>query len=98
MALKRFQTDGRLWFWISLVLFVIPWFVPFGDKVLGSGFLPIMCWVGLFVEQSHIYELLVFIGFFCVLFGIPAIAIGWVIQCVVVMIRDAKRMKTPNAA
>ena len=96
MALKRFQTDLRLWFWISLMLFVIPWFVPFGD-LKGSGYLPIICWGVLFTAPSHIFEALVFIGFFCLLFGIPAIAIGWVVQCVVVMIRDAKRKKTPNA-
>jgi hypothetical protein len=86
MALKRFQTNGRLWFWISLVLFIIPWFVPFGD------YFPILLFYILFAFPSHIFETTVFIGFYCLLFGIPAMAVGWLVQCVVVMIRDSRRL------
>jgi hypothetical protein len=93
MALKRFKTQTRLWSWISLVLFVVPWFVPFGD-LKGSGYLPVTCWWVLFAYPGHLVETLAFIGYFILLFGIPAICIGWVLQCVIVMIKSAKRRKT----
>lgn len=92
MALKRFETDWRLWLWFSLVLFLLPWFVPFGD-LKGSGYLPVTCWWILFAYPSHLVETLTFIAFFILLFGIPAICIGWVLQCVFVMIRVGRRQK-----
>jgi hypothetical protein len=91
MALKRFKTDRRLWFWISLVLFVVPWFMPI-DKVLVDR--PAEFWTGLFThlgDGGEALGALTMIGCWSLLLGLPAVCVGWVLQCVVVMIRGAKK-------
>ena len=95
MALTRFKTDWRWWTWISLVLFLVAWFIPlpFGK---GSG-LAAYFWINLFTHPNYFFETLVFIGMYSLLFSIPAISIGWILQCVVVMIRDARKRKIQNA-
>jgi hypothetical protein len=97
MALKRFTTDRRLWFWISLVLFVIPWFLPLGD-MKGSSFPMGIYVVGLFFGFDHFGECLVVVAMCSLFFSIPAAVIGWVIQCIVVMIREARRRSLHDAA
>src|SRR5437016_14562831 len=96
MELTRFKTDRRWWFWISLVLFVVPWCLPIWD-MKGASTPPGICWIILFTDLSHFGETLTFIAIFSLLFGVPAISVGWVLQCVFVMIRDAKRHRTQNA-
>lgn len=96
MAHPRFKTDRRLWFCVSLVLFVFPWFVfEFGKS--GSSDHPIILWQILVTQPSHFEETLIFISMFTLFFGIPALAIGWVIHCLLVMIKDAVRKKTRSA-
>jgi hypothetical protein len=88
MALKRFKTNRALWGWISLVLFIGAWFLPFysywGNRAADA-------WIVLFeIPLSDVREImgpLVMICFCAVLFGIPAICIGWVLQCIIIMIR-----------
>jgi|SRR5579859_4277553 len=96
MTLTRFKTDQRWWFWISLVLFVVPWLLPIWD-VKGDPMPPGICWIILFTHPSHFGETLTFIGIFSLLFSVPAISVGWVLHCVVVMIRDARRKRMQNA-
>ena len=95
MTLKRFKTDRRLWFWISVVLFVVPWLMPMVGKRFEMP--PAACWVILFTHPEHFVETAIFIGMFSLLFGVPAISVGWVLHSIVVMIRDARRRNTQNA-
>ena len=96
MALTRFKTDRRWWFWISTVLFVVPWLLPIWS-VKGDSMRPGICWIGLFTDTSHFEGILTFIGIFSLLFGIPAISIGWVLHCLAVMVRDARKRSIQNA-
>src|ERR1700677_4393000 len=89
MAFKRFQTDWRLWFWISLVLFVTPWFLPLVN-MKGSHVPPIIWWGILFTDPSHFEESLIIIAMFILLVGIVAIYVGWVLLCLLVMSRSRK--------
>ena len=92
MALKRFKTEWHLWAWISLVLFLVPWFVPMLSAKGGPNVAPGALWLGLFAAPSQIGEDgLRFIGILTLMFGIPAISIGWIVQGIVVMIRDRRR-------
>ena len=101
MTLKRFKTDWRLWFWISLVIFAVLWFVPLD---IFYGHRPVILWVSFFTDffadPFSIYksESLSYIGHFFLYFGAIAIPVGWVIQCIAVIVRDTKRKKTRNAA
>jgi hypothetical protein len=95
MSLKRFKTDKRWWFWISLVLFVVPWFLPILN-VEGSPMSPGVCSIILLKHPGHIGGTLTMIGTFTLLIGVPAISIGWVLQYIIVRIRDARRNKTQN--
>lgn len=97
MSLKRFRIDRRLWFWISLVLFVVPWLLPIWD-VKGSPMPPGNCWIILFTHPDHFGETMTIIGAFALLFGVPAISIGWVLQGFIVMLRDAKSHRRQNAS
>ena len=96
MSLRRFKTDQRWWFWISLFLFVIPWFLPIWatkDDYSAPG----VCWLVLFTDLRLFQEALSFILAFSLLFAIPAISVGWVLHCVAVMVRDARRQRTERA-
>ena len=80
----QFKTDRRLWISSSLILFVIPWFA-FGSQKMGP---PIYWLLSLFTYPHHIPEALPVVLFYSVLFGIPALAIGWVIHACLVIMRD----------
>jgi hypothetical protein len=91
MALKRYQTDRRLFLWIWLVLFVVPWFIPIGED---NPEMPVMGWVYVFTHPIDILGDLYFIGMFGLLFGVPATVFGWVLHCIIVIARDAIRKRT----
>jgi len=94
MALKRFQTSKRLWLIISGILFVVPWFISYDMK--GGTFYNWYYWLML-VRSPGIESLLTWL--YCVLYyGVPAVAFGWIIQCVVVIVRDYVREKYHHAA
>jgi len=100
MAFKKFKTDRRLWFWVSLVLFVIPWLLPI-IVFKGEVVQPAVFWVRLFHDTSNLdlsgAAYLMCIFHFTLFFGVPAIAIGWIIQFIIVRIRQAKIDKPPDA-
>ena len=80
-----------MWFWISLALFVVAWFMPI-DCVLVDR--PVFFWIGLFThldDRSEALGALSMIGAWSLLLGLPAICAGWVLQCIVVMIRGEKK-------
>jgi len=92
MSLSQFKSDRRLWFGVSFFLFVIPWFVfEFGKSSPPDH--PIILWQILFTEPSQFVRSLAYILVFSLFFGIPALAVGWVIHCLLVMVRDAIRRK-----
>ena len=91
MALKRFHTDRKIWFRISLTLFLIPWFIPMTGK--HSEMPPGFFWIVLFTQSEKFGEALSVIAVFCVLFAVPAFSVGWVLQSLFVMIRDSKTKK-----
>lgn len=47
---------------------------------------------------EHIGSLVTAIGIFSLVFGIPAIAVGWVLHCFVVIIRDGKNARAEYLA
>ena len=49
--------------------------------------MPAAIWIILFTHLDHFTEALMEICMFCLVFGIPAIYIGWIVQCIAVMIR-----------
>jgi hypothetical protein len=87
--MRKYPTNKRVWLIASVMLFVIPWF---GRDVNGTPH-----W-GLFVIPfefpNHASEALILIGMFSALIAGPAIAMGWVIQCVIVMIASAVRKQS----
>jgi len=88
MAFKQFRTNTRLWLLVSLILFVPPWFImdieTGGDDIKH----PIQLWFNLLNSHLNTAAVISRIFPFMLLFGIPALAIGWVIQCLITMIRD----------
>jgi hypothetical protein len=86
--MTRFRTNRRLWLTISLVLFIVPWFIPLIE--LQPKMAPARLWLGLF-DPRHFSEVFVMLVWWILLFGVPAIAVGWVLQCLIILIRAAKR-------
>jgi hypothetical protein len=82
------RTDKRLWFWASIVLFVVPWFVPL-FYAQGSPLPPAFLVLALFVNPA--LEGLGIVVKYALLFGTTAVALGWLLQCAVVMIRHARK-------
>jgi hypothetical protein len=97
MTLSRFKTSGKWWFWISLTLFVVPWFLPIWG-VKGDTMMPAAIWILLFTHLDHFIETLMGICMFCLFFGVPAVSIGWILQCIAVMIRDTVKWRRDHAA
>ena len=108
MQIKHFKTDKRLWKHLALVVFVAFWFIPL--MPFAFGFVPPgVFWITLFrapfyhdISWSKFFDglpdvLLILLGF-SLLFSIPALAIGWVLQCLVVIVRQMKRDRHDHAA
>lgn len=91
--LKRFKTHVGLWLLISLVLFLVPWFMmdikAGGDNIK----YPVQLWFALLSDPSNIGEVISRIFHFSLLFAVPALAIGWVVQCFIIMIRGSVKEK-----
>ena len=102
MAFKRFQTDLRLFFWITLAVFVILWFVPVNVAFVLENHPAVVLWADFFADfftdPFSIYksESLVDIGCFSLVFGVIALPVGWIVHCIVVMIRTVMRKKPQN--
>jgi hypothetical protein len=85
--MKRFKTAPRLWLWISLGLFVVPWFLPILGGKGSETVAPWRFWTILFTDPTHFPEALWGIAFFTLLYGVPAVAVGWVLQGLVAIWR-----------
>ena len=59
--------------------------------------MPAACWIILFEYPTHFVEAFGGIVVFCLLFGVPAISIGWILHCIAVMIRGVKDERKEDA-
>ena len=85
---RRFRTNMRLWFLLSLCLFVLPWFIM-DIKTVGDGVnRPFQLWFALFSNNPNSGQVGSHIIAFTLLFGLSALAIGWVLQCFISLIQD----------
>ncbi len=82
MALTRFKTNRRLWLIFSTVLFLVPWFTPLIGKMGES---PPLVYPFEIFAQSDKLSALKATGALVLLFGVPALLVGWALQCTVVM-------------
>jgi len=98
MTLTRFKTNGKWWFWISLALFVVPWFLPLWGMKGGERMMPAAIWIILFTHLDHFMETLMGTCMMSLLFGVPAISIGWILHCIAVMMRDTIRRRRKHSA
>lgn len=99
MASKEFKTNGWLWFWISLVLFVVPWFIPMID-CKGEYLRPAWVFIVPFISENHMAGVIYALGCTVIcslLFSVPAISIGWVFQCMIVLAKSRREHTTPDA-
>ena len=84
---ERHTTNKRLWAAISVVLFVLPWFLLRSGK--GDEMRPAELWVEFFRYPESAWEILWGILGLSLIFAIPAVLIGWVLQAMIVIIRDS---------
>lgn len=98
MILTRFQTDKRLWKRIAGVLFAVGWFIPSAtlskNGPLATAGEMLVCCVQTYWDPTMPREMF-FIVFLVLLaqitvFGVAAVVAGWILQCVVVMVRKQK--------
>jgi len=88
-----YKTDKRLWALTAAILFVAPWFVPQFDCMRGS-YLPAQLPLELF-KATHDSRTLAAVGNFALSFGTRAVIYGWVLHCLIVIVRDkVRRRKT----
>jgi len=103
MALRKYGTNGWLWLVASLVLFVTAWLMPlpWGGEESSASY----CWAMVSdlwgmrsgLRPGQLGDALLFVGFFSLVFGVPALVIGWVVQCLIVILRDRlKGMHHPS--
>jgi hypothetical protein len=96
MTLKPFRTNVRLWLFVSVILFVLPWFImdigTGGDDIKH----PIQLWFGLFSRDANSGPVGSRIFAFTLLFGISALVIGWVVQCLIIVVQDICGQKKRN--
>lgn len=96
MSLTRFQTNRKLWLLFSCALFFVPWFIPLiqagkGEEIAASYFA-----TAIFSSDRPIYFLGITVLFACA-FAFAAAAVGWALQCVVVVLKKPKE-SSRNAA
>lgn len=86
MPLTRYRVNWPLWLFLSVVLFVVPWFVP-----MTQSWVPWKYWAVLLLERNLESSRFAIQGIVVcsLLFGIPALAVGWVLQCILVIIWHA---------
>lgn len=89
MNRTRFETNKRLWLFISVGLFLVPWFALRMGK--GDGMCPAGLWLVLFEYPDHGLETLGVLLILSLSFGTVAVVIGWVLQCLVVVIQSKFR-------
>jgi hypothetical protein len=91
--MTRFKTNKRLWFWLTIALWVPCWFIPIqgkGDErwnpllMIWESFRAIFEW-GFSLDK--IEEFVVILFMFVATTGFAAAAIAWVIHCPIVMVR-----------
>ena len=95
MALKSFQTDKQLWFQTSFILFVAAWCMPFrwitvteGNQIFGhTSAWSLWLLPGFFPTPI----ILAILAYYTLIFGILAAVFGFVIHCIIVMVRDYKK-------
>ena len=104
MSIRRFKTDVGVWLYLSLALFIALWFFPW-IWMKGESVRPAMFWIpfftGLFspdVPLSQVGEVLLALCWFSLWFGISALAVGWVLQCFIVIFRQRWRDRHDYAA
>ncbi len=90
MALNRFKTDRRLWFWISLVLFGIPWFVP---TLIGKSEVAPIVYLFTDLDEAGIGAALMSLATFSFWWGIPAVLVGWVLQSIIVVVSAWRKQR-----
>jgi hypothetical protein len=87
--MKRYRTHKRAWIVASLALFLPGWFVPIiMEEIPPWALIP-----GLFAFDGHFSETAAMLGMFLLLFGVPAIAVGWVVQCFYVVLATSRKTK-----
>jgi hypothetical protein len=83
----QFKTNKRLWLAVSVVIFIACWFIPmFGAQPALPGFIFL---AGLF-DPTHFREVLPMAAMLLFAFASGAIIVGWILQCVFVMLRYAR--------
>ena len=91
----RFETDRRLWLWVSLVLLGVIWlFVPIGIK--SESYRPVVLlwdWLGYIFssDRREVFGVGVMLLIFAWLSGIGAALIGWRLHALIVVMRHGKR-------
>jgi hypothetical protein len=102
MKNARFPTDRRLWFYLSVILLVAIWCVPWESyknkwiSPLGSLWsraTPPFDMSVTLPDLLHALDLREFISF-----AVAAVGLGWLIQRVVVMVRTKNRKKEDHVA
>jgi hypothetical protein len=97
MNMTRYKTNRWLWLCVSLSLFLACWFIPFfADK---DGYESTARFIAELIASvlnlndgnATFGELSIALIIYTLVFGIPSILIGWLVQCAVVVIRTKKR-------
>jgi hypothetical protein len=81
--MRLYRTNKRIWAGASLALFLPGWFVP----IFMGEIPPWMLIPAMFVDRDHLSETAGFVGMFLIAFGVPAVVLGWVVQCLIVIVR-----------
>jgi hypothetical protein len=102
MKLSRFQTDRRLWFRISLVFFLVSWFLPIlsiaKDGGSGCPAILILVWWIVGVLQPDVTSELVrsgamLLGAFGCVSVILSCTAAWFLHCAIIIVRTKRRLK-----
>jgi len=103
MKATRFPTDVRLWEWIALAVLAASWCIPVISIKSGPHFSIATALKELIaaVHQHDDSATQLFRGVFIVFASasvVVAIVFGWLLHCLVVIVRARKRERTEHAA
>jgi hypothetical protein len=92
MQRTKYLTNYRLWFLLSFILFIPGWFIPFFTEknfgaVTAAGVVSQMVKYPLVNVKSCLFMLMLVI-----LFAVPALSIGWVLQSLITIARSKRNI------
>jgi hypothetical protein len=93
MRRPKYFTNVPLWILFSFLLFIPGWFIPIFPQKSGGHATAITVFSELINRPAPNSKSNLFLVMLVILFAVPAISLGWVLQCLITWFLARRRIK-----